>query len=74
MNMYYLEYNFQGRITKNRKQRSYFYRPEHITNRDLWDEIKKGNEVLTMADIKTSDELDLHRQMKKRAKTMAKYK
>jgi hypothetical protein len=74
MNMYYLEYNFQGRITKNRKQRSYFYRPEHITNRELWDEIKKGNEVLTIADIKTSDELDLHRKMKKRAKTMAKYK
>jgi hypothetical protein len=48
MNIYYLEYNFKGRITQNTKQRSFFYRPEMITNRDLWEEIKDGNEVLTM--------------------------
>lgn len=74
MNIYYLEYNFKGRITQNVKQRSFFYRPENITNRELWEELKKGNEVVTMADIKTSEELDLHRKMRKRAKTMAKYK
>jgi hypothetical protein len=74
MNMYYLEYNFHGKITKNVKQRSYFYRPQEVINKELWDEIKRGNEIITMADIKSADELDLHRKSKKRTKVMAKYK
>ena len=74
MNLFYLEYNFHGRITKNVKQRSYFYRPQNITNKELWDEVKKGNEVLTMADVKSADELDKLRRLKKRTNVMAKYK
>ena len=74
MNLFYLEYNVYGAITKNLKKKSYFYRPQVILNKDLWDEIKQGNEVLTMGDIKSADELDLLRKMKKRTKVMAKYK
>jgi hypothetical protein len=43
-------------------------------NKDLWDEVKMGNEVMTMGDVKTADELDMLRRSKKRTKVMAKYK
>lgn len=68
MNVYQLEYNFQGRMTNLVKKRSYFYRPEHIVNQDLWNELKTGNEVLSMSDIQSAEELDLHRKLKSRSK------
>ena len=74
MNLYYLEYNFRGRVTQLVKQRSFFYRPEFIINRDLWSEIKQGKEVLTLADMKSAEELDLHRKLKKRKSTLSKYR
>jgi hypothetical protein len=64
-NIYQLEYTFGGRMTKLPKKRSYFYRPEHIANQELWNEVKVGNDVLTMEDIKSAQELEQYRQMRK---------
>jgi hypothetical protein len=50
------------------KQRSYFYRPEFIANKELWNEVKIGNSVLTMEDIQSSEELDLLRKMNKKSR------
>ena len=74
MNLYYLEYNFRGRMTNLVKQRSFFYRPEFITNKELWNEIKQGKEVLTLQDIQSAEELDMLRKMKKRKSTLSKYR
>jgi len=74
MNMYYLEYNFRGRMTDLVKQRSFFYRPEFIVNKDLWNEIKNGREVMTMQDVETAEELDLLRQRRKKSKSVSRYK
>ena len=54
MNIYQLEYRFLGKYTGLTKGRSFFYRPQHITNIELWNEIKRGKEILTMADIKSA--------------------
>ena len=40
----------------------------------MWDEVKKGNEVLVMGDVKTAEELDNLRKLKKRTNVMARYK
>ena len=50
MNLYQLEYAFESKWAGITKRRSYFYRPECIMNRELWQEIRVGNEVLTIGD------------------------
>ena len=64
MNLYQLEYNFKGKWTGQTKQRSFFYRPEHIADKELWTEIKLGNEILTEHNIENPK---LLQKYKKRA-------
>lgn len=42
LNTYQLEYMKQGKWAK---RRSFFYRPEYIGDADLWQKIRKGNEM-----------------------------
>jgi len=74
MNLYFLEYAFHGRLTGLTKKRTFFYRPEFVANRDLWKEIKTGNEILTFADVETGEQLDELRQMKKKSPALKRYK
>ena len=75
MNIYQLEYRFLGKYTGLTKGRSFFYRPQHIVNPELWNEIKSGKEIITMKDIKTAQELDQLRLAKKAKKfNKVKYK
>ena len=74
MNIYQLEYNFKGALTGITKRRSYFYRPEHIENRDLWSEIKNGRAVLTLEDVHSGEELDLLRKAQTQSKAKLKYR
>mmetsp|Transcript_32146 Transcript_32146/g.49160 ORF Transcript_32146/g.49160 Transcript_32146/m.49160 type:complete len:183 (-) Transcript_32146:13-561(-) len=74
MNLYQLEYAFQGRFMKRlTKRRSYFYRPEFISDRALWDDLKRGTSIKTLEDL---TEAEMHaystRTLKERA--MAKYR
>ena len=74
MNLYFLEYNYPGRLTGVTKRRSYFYRPEHVEDRELWNLVKTGQEVKTLDDVETGDELDQLRKMKKKSDAMSKYR
>ena len=55
MNLYFLEYNFFGKWTGITKRRSFFYRPEFVADRELWNQIKTGNEIMTFDDVETGD-------------------
>ena len=46
MNLYQLEYNFKSNITGKTKHRSFFYRPEHIENDQLFKAVRNGNEIM----------------------------
>ena len=68
MNIFQLEYTFPGKVTQLTKQRSFFYRPEHIENQELWNEIKTGKTVLTVDDLGSASDLEVHRKMQKARK------
>ena len=46
MNLYQLEYNFKSNVTGKTKHRSFFYRPEHIENDQLFKAVRNGNEIM----------------------------
>lgn len=58
MNLFFLEYNFAGKFTGLTKKRSFFYRPEFVADRDLWNQIKAGKEIMTLEEVESSEELD----------------
>ena len=45
LNIYQLEYMKKG--GKWEKRRSLFYRPEFVSNNELWKAVRNGNEVVT---------------------------
>jgi hypothetical protein len=51
--MYAIQYAYESKWAKLTKTRSYFYRPEEIVNREMWEEVRKGNEVLLEEDAPT---------------------
>jgi len=46
------------------KRRSYFYKPEVVLNRELWEEVKNGREIMLFEDVESSDQLDALRSTK----------
>ena len=76
VNLFQLEYFYHGSITKIEKKRSFFFRPhsENIPNADLWKEIRSGNEIKTLDDIQSTQELEYHRKMKRKSSALSKYK
>ncbi len=72
MQIYQLEYIKEGKWTK---RRSLFYRPEYIGDNDLWQTIRKGNEVSPIAtDIEINEEAENIRRLKKKAEAKSKYR
>lgn len=45
MNLYQLEYSYKSSWANLTKRRSFFYRPEYISNFDLWKAIRNGSEI-----------------------------
>jgi hypothetical protein len=45
MNLYQLEYSYKSSWANLTKRRSFFYRPEYISNVDLWKALRNGSEI-----------------------------
>ena len=72
MQIYQLEYIKEGKWTK---RRSLFYRPEFIADPDLWQTIRKGNEVANIGSpVEINEEAEQLRRMKKKAEAKSKYR
>ena len=54
MNVYQLEYKYQSNYAKLTRQRSFFYRPEFISNPALWKAVRQGNDIRTDSDEVTA--------------------
>ena len=72
LHIYQLEYIKEG---KWNKRRSFFYRPEFIADQELWQSIRKGNEVAEIASPKeVNEEAELLRRLKKKSEAKLKYR
>ena len=72
MQIYQLEFIKEGKWTK---RRSLFYRPQYIADADLWQTIRKGNEVAHIATpIEVNEEAEQLKRLKKKAEAKSKYR
>eukprot|EP00347_Sterkiella_histriomuscorum_P008981 403342985 len=72
MNLYQLEYLKPGKWTK---KRSFFYRPEYIGDQELWQKIRKGQELNEdLTHIPIDAEADKLKALKKKAEAFKKYR
>ena len=72
MQVYQLEFIKDGKWTK---RRSLFYRPQFIADPDLWQTIRKGNEVPHIATpIEINEEAEQLRRLKKKAEAKSRYR
>ena len=61
--------------TKWTKRRSLFYRPEYIGDADIWQHVRKGNELNNIAsEVEINEEADKLRKLKKKAEAKSKYR
>ena len=73
MQIYQLEYLKEN--TKWTKRRSLFYRPEYIGDADIWQHVRKGNELNNIAsEVEINEEADKLRKLKKKAEAKSKYR
>ncbi len=67
-----MEYIKEG---KWNKRRSLFYRPEYIGDPELWQQVRKGGEVLNIAsEVEINEEAEKIRRLKKKAEAKSKYR
>ncbi|CDW72509.1 UNKNOWN [Stylonychia lemnae] len=72
MNLYQLEYIKPGKWTK---KRSFFYRPEYIADQDIWQKIRKGEELPDdLTHVPIDEEAEKFKKLKKKAEALKKFK
>ncbi len=72
MKIYQLEYIKEGKWTK---RRSLFYRPQFIADPDLWQTIRKGNEVPHIGTpVEINEEAEQIKRLKKKVEAKSKYR
>ena len=72
MQVYQLEYIKEG---KWNKRRSLFYRPEFIGDSELWQQVRKGGEVMNIAsEVEINEEAEKIRKLRKKAEAKSKYR
>jgi hypothetical protein len=74
MNLYQLEYSYKSSWANLTKRRSFFYRPEHISNVELWKALRNGSEIETIENDEAQAAHDLRKRMLKKASKLDSYR
>lgn len=67
MNIYQLEYSYKSSWANLTKRRSFFYRPEFISDPELWKTIRTGTEIDAMENNEEQAAIELRKMMLKKA-------